>query len=76
MHARTRTHAHTHTHTHIHTHMHTYTHTHTGDGMLTQGELSFAVRSGVMRCWDLWFGCMVGMSFFAYIKRLLAVAYL
>ena len=56
--------------------MHTYTHTCTGDGMLTQGELSFAVRSGVMRCWDLWFGCMVGMSFFAYIKRLLAVAYL
>jgi MFS family permease len=47
-----------------------------GDGVVSQSDLSFAVRSGVMRCWDLWFGCIVGMSFFVYIKRLLAVSYI
>lgn len=47
-----------------------------GDGVLRQSEIFFAVRSGVMRCWDLWFGCVVGMSFFVYIKRLLAMSFI
>ena len=32
-------------------------------------------RTGIVRCWDLWFGCAVGILLFTYIKRILALSY-
>ena len=36
-----------------------------------------AVRgpAGVLRCWDLWIGCICGAALFVYIRRILALPY-
>mmetsp|Transcript_7525 Transcript_7525/g.17416 ORF Transcript_7525/g.17416 Transcript_7525/m.17416 type:complete len:339 (+) Transcript_7525:2-1018(+) len=46
-----------------------------GDGMISSTELSYGVRVGVLRCWDLWIGCICGAGLFVYIRRILALPY-
>jgi hypothetical protein len=40
-----------------------------------RGAEAVSAPAGVLRCWDLWIGCICGAALFVYIRRILALPY-